>query len=184
MTPDPAARLTALYERHHRQVYAYAVSRAGRPLADDVVSETYLVAWRRLADVPAQALPWLLGVARNVMLERYRDQARQTGLAEEMARWIREADDVADGVTERAATLSALAWLPDRDREILTLTAWHGLSTGQAAQVLGCSRATFLVRLHRARKRFAQVVSAQSAVATSPSTPRRVTDEQRVATAG
>jgi RNA polymerase sigma-70 factor (ECF subfamily) len=55
---------------------------------------------------------------------------------------------------------------------------------GQAAQVLGCSRATFLVRLHRARKRFAQVVSAQSAVAPSPSTPRRVTDEQRVATAG
>jgi RNA polymerase sigma-70 factor (ECF subfamily) len=63
--PEAMERFQALYAGHHAAVYAYAVSRVGRQLADEVVSETFLVAWRRLADVPAPALPWLLTVARN-----------------------------------------------------------------------------------------------------------------------
>jgi RNA polymerase sigma-70 factor (ECF subfamily) len=59
--PDAVARFNAIYDVHHDQVYAYAVSRAGRQLADEVVSETFLVAWRRLPVVPAAPLPWLLG---------------------------------------------------------------------------------------------------------------------------
>jgi hypothetical protein len=58
-------RFQALYAEHHARVYAYAVSRVGRQLADEVVSEVFLVAWRRLADVPTPALPWLLAVARG-----------------------------------------------------------------------------------------------------------------------
>ncbi|WP_117208860.1 RNA polymerase sigma factor [Allorhizocola rhizosphaerae] len=183
--PDPSARFTDIYRRHHRQVHAYAVSRAGRQLADDIVSETFLVAWRRLAAVLADPLPWLLGVARNVTHERYRVEVRQTSLATEMRAWIDEAGlDIAEGVAERAATLAALAGLNDADREILTLTAWHGLSTGDSAKVLGCSRATFFVRLHRARKRFEQALSAQDAVTPAhQSDQRRVTDESCVATA-
>ncbi|GAA0924668.1 DNA-directed RNA polymerase sigma-70 factor [Virgisporangium aurantiacum] len=135
-------------------MFAYAVGRAGREHADDVVAETFLVAWRRLADVPANPLPWLLGVARNVVHERYRDQVRQSALAAEMRAWVREAEeDVAEHVTDRAAVLLALAALGDADREILTLTAWHGLAARDAARVVGCSTATFFVRLHRARKR-------------------------------
>ncbi|MFC4852979.1 RNA polymerase sigma factor [Actinophytocola glycyrrhizae] len=160
MTDAEERRFTAIYDAHHAQVYAYAVSRAGRQLADDVVSEVFVVAWRRLDAAPAAALPWLLGVARNVVRERYRDQARQVSLATELRAWVEEANaDVADGVAERAAVLAALAHLRDDDRELLTLVAWHGLSSREAAQVVGCSTATFFVRLHRARKRLQEALA-------------------------
>ncbi|MEV4757670.1 RNA polymerase sigma factor [Micromonospora sp. NPDC049559] len=74
---DAQARFTDWYAAHRAQVYAYAVSRAGRQYADDVVSETFLIAWRRLDAVPADPLPWLLGVARNVVRDRYRDEVRR-----------------------------------------------------------------------------------------------------------
>jgi RNA polymerase sigma-70 factor (ECF subfamily) len=144
-------------------VYAYAVSRAGRDVADDVVSDTFLVAWRRLEAVPADPLPWLLGVARNVVQERHRDAARQLRLRSQASAEVE--GDVAEAVTDRAATLAALDALRPADREILTLVGWHGLSAGEAAQVLGCATATFLVRLHRARRRFELAFAEQSAVA-------------------
>ncbi|GIJ30501.1 siderophore-interacting protein [Micromonospora qiuiae] len=157
---EPNERFTALYRTHYRQVYAYAVSRAGRKLADDVVGDTFMVAWRRLDAVPAAPLPWLLGVARNVVRERFRDDIRQASLAAELRAWVVEAaGDVADGVAERAAMLAALAALREDDREALTLTAWQGLSAKDAARVAGCSTATFFVRLHRARKRLEQAMS-------------------------
>ncbi|GIF53737.1 RNA polymerase sigma-70 factor (ECF subfamily) [Asanoa ferruginea] len=159
---DAQRRFTSIYYEHHPQVYAYAVSRAGRDLADDVVGETFLIAWRKLASVPADApLPWLLGVARNVVRRRYHAEVRQAALAVELRAWVDDAQhDVADGVTEKAAMLAALAALGDDDRELLTLVAWHGLSPREAARVVGCSTATYSVRLHRARKRLQQALSA------------------------
>ncbi len=160
--PDPGRRFTAMYQAHHAQVYAYAVSRAGRQLADDIVGDTFLVAWRRLDAVPPVPLPWLLGVARNVLRERYRDEVRQASLAVELRAWTGDAAaDVADGVTERVAMLAALATLRDDDRELLTLIAWHSLTPRQAARVVGCSVATYFVRLHRARRRLQEALSSQ-----------------------
>ena len=159
--PGTAQQFTALYAENHRRVHAYAVARAGRSLADEVVAETFLVAWRRFAQMPAgAALPWLLGVARNVIRERWRDEERQRAIAAEMLAWAGDAPDVADDVAERSAILTALAALSENDREVLTLTAWDGLSTRAAAQVLNCSAATFLVRLHRARTRLLRAVAA------------------------
>lgn len=164
--PDDSRRFTAIYSAHHRQVYAYAVGRAGRDLADDVVGDTFLVAWRRLDVVPAAALPWLLGVARNVIRDRYRDEVRQADVAAELRAWVDEAErDVADGVTERAAVLTALGRLGEQDRELLTLVAWHGLAAREAARVVGCSTATYFVRLHRARRRLEQAMSPPSGAA-------------------
>ncbi|MFC8618367.1 RNA polymerase sigma factor [Micromonospora purpureochromogenes] len=162
-----------MYQAHHRQVYAYAVTRAGRQLADEVVAETFLVAWRRLTELPtATPLPWLLAVARNVVGERYRAEERQQAIAAEMRAWITDEElsvaDVADGVAERAAVLTALAQLSDGDRELLTLVAWHGLTPGHAARVLGCSTATYYVRLHRARRHLKDAM----AVATELELPR------------
>ena len=74
---------------------------------------------------------------------------------------------MAEGVAERAAVLAALTWLSEDDRELLTLVAWHGLSTREAARVVGCSPATFFVRLHRARRRL------QEALADVPRVARR-----------
>jgi RNA polymerase sigma-70 factor (ECF subfamily) len=166
MEPDPDQRFTAMYRAHHAQVYAYAVSRAGRQLADDVVGEAFLVAWRRLDAVPPVPLPWLLGVARNVIRERYRDEERQASLAIELRAWTDDAAaDVADGVAERVAMLAALATLRDDDRELLTLIAWHGLAPRQAALVVGCSVATYFVRLHRARKRLLEALASHVPIA-------------------
>jgi RNA polymerase sigma-70 factor (ECF subfamily) len=170
---DPERRFTAIYDEHRPQVYAYAVSRAGRQLADDIVGDTFLVAWRRLDAVPAAALPWLLGVARNVVRERYRDEARQVSLAAELRAWVTEAaGDVADGVAERVAVLAALGGLAESDRELITLVAWQGLTPRQAAQVIGCSVATYFVRLHRARKRLRHVLDARLVEITLPTQER------------
>ena len=175
---SPAARdrFAEVFGRHHRQVYAYAVSRAGRDVADDIVSDTFLVAWRRLDAMPAEPLPWLLGVARNVVHERHRDAANQLRL---LSQALPEAEgDVAEAVAERAVTLAALDALGATDRELLTLVGWHGLSTSEAAQVVGCSTATFLVRLHRARRRFERALTEQSA-AVVPSRPASPAEEIR-----
>jgi RNA polymerase sigma-70 factor, ECF subfamily len=167
--PQPDDQFAAVYQAHHRQVYAYAVTRAGRQLADDVVAETFLVAWRRLPALPkATPLPWLLAVARNVIGERYRAEERQQAVAAEMRAWITEEElsvaDVADGVAERSGVLNALAQLSDDDRELLTLVAWQGLAPSQAARVLGCSTATYYVRLHRARRHFKAATTAATEV--------------------
>jgi len=162
---DQAAieRFQALYAQHHARVYAYAVSRVGRQLADEVVSEVFLVAWRRLADVPAPALPWLLTVARNTACSQFRGSARQRSISAEMRAWVTEAElsepDVADAVSERLSVLTALAALPEADRELLTLVAWHGLKPNEAARVVGCSTAAYFVRLHRARRRLERAMA-------------------------
>ncbi|MEU4243779.1 RNA polymerase sigma factor [Actinoplanes sp. NPDC026619] len=173
--PENAQEFTALYAENHRRVYAYAVARAGWSLADEVVAETFLVAWRRFAQMPGgAALPWLLGVARNVIRERFRDEERQRAIAAEMLAWAADTPDVADGVAERSAVLAALAGLSENDREALTLIAWDGLSPRAAARVVNCSAAAFLVRLHRARKRLTQAVTAAQSPTTRSLTTRPV----------
>ena len=160
---EAVERFQALYAEHHRRVYAYAVSMAGRQLADEVVSEVFLVAWRRLADVPTPAVPWLLTVARHVISSQFRAAARQQSISAELRAWVTEAElaapDVADEVSERIAVLAALAALPEADRELLTLVAWHGLKPSEAAQVVGCSTTTYFVRLHRARHRLERAMA-------------------------
>jgi RNA polymerase sigma-70 factor, ECF subfamily len=153
-------RFTGLYDRYRNRVYAYAVSRSGRQLADEVVSEVFLVAWRRLDELPSDPLPWLLVTARNVIGTEFRAAARQESLAAELASWgSGVAADIADEVSERHAVLRALAALPEADRELLTLSAWHGLTPREAASVIGCSPATYFVRLHRARRRLEKAMA-------------------------
>jgi RNA polymerase sigma-70 factor (ECF subfamily) len=155
-------RFTALYDQYYDRVYGYVVARGGGPAVDDIVVDTFMVAWRRLAEVPGQPLPWLIGVARNVLRERYRADVRARAVREQLLRWavVREhtVPDVADQVVERAAVLRALAGLDEQDREVLTLGAWHDLSPAAAATALGCTRATYFVRLHRARRRLEQAL--------------------------
>ncbi|MFI6451972.1 RNA polymerase sigma factor [Streptosporangium amethystogenes] len=151
---DDSQRFTSMYDECRQRVWAYVVSRAGRQVADEVVSETFAIAWRRLEDVPEPALPWLLGVARNVLRDNIRAEIRRDALSAELRAWTE--DDVAEQVTERLSVLRALTGLSEDDREILILTAWQGLSPREAAQVVGCSPTTFRVRLHRARRRLEQ----------------------------
>jgi RNA polymerase sigma-70 factor (ECF subfamily) len=162
--PDDARRFSAMYEQNRSRVYAYAVSKAGRQLADEIVSEVFLVAWRRIADVPDPPLPWLLVAARNVAASQFRTAVREQSIAAEMRSWRSQAQfaegDIAEQVAERITVLTALATLPEPDRELLIAVAWHGLSARSAAQVVGCSTAAYFVRLHRARRRLELAVAA------------------------
>ncbi|MFI0450650.1 RNA polymerase sigma factor [Actinomadura sp. 6N118] len=164
---DPKGRFTRLYDAHYRSVLRYALIRAAPDVAEDVVSETFLVAWRRLDDLPDQELPWLLGVARNLLRKQHATAGRRDALADRIAALTPEGEltdwDFADRVVERDSLLRALAALPEKDVEALTLVAWHGLEPKQAARVTGCSAATFHVRLHRARKRLAARYRSQAA---------------------
>ncbi|MBA9002447.1 RNA polymerase sigma factor [Thermomonospora cellulosilytica] len=155
---DEAERFTAIYDACRQHVWAYAVSRAGRQVADEVVSETFAIAWRRFADMPDPALPWLLGVARNVLRDGHRAQIRRDALEAELRSGHRPGADVAEDVAERLAVLRALTTLPEDDREILLLVAWHGLTPREAAKVVGCGAPALRVRLHRARRRLVRAV--------------------------
>ncbi|MFB9834700.1 RNA polymerase sigma factor [Actinoallomurus acaciae] len=159
---DAVGRFTALYDELYPRVHAYAVSRTGRMLAEEVTSETFCVVWRRLHDLPDPPLPWIFGIARNVLRENYRAQAREESLAAELRHWTSSVPDIGEDVEERTSVLRALATLSDADRELLTLAAWHGLPTDEAAKVIGCSRATYFVRLHRARKRLDRAMTDET----------------------
>ncbi|TDC95729.1 sigma-70 family RNA polymerase sigma factor [Actinomadura sp. 7K507] len=160
-----------MYDECRQRVWAYAVTRAGRQVADEVVSETFAVAWRRLADIPDPALPWLLGVARNVLRDGHRADVRRESFADEIGRWTaRPVGDIAEEVAERLAILRAMATLPEGDREILILIAWQGLAPREAARVVGCSAAALRVRLHRARQRLVRATEATEATARTEAT--------------
>jgi RNA polymerase sigma factor (sigma-70 family) len=139
-------RFEQVFDEHFRAVSAYARRRAAEAEAEDVVAETFLVAWRRLDEVPGDAKPWLLGVARRVLANQRRAAGRRLALTQRVAR-----ERVAE--PDRRPILEALERLPESDRELLLLVAWDGLSTGEAAATLGCSRPAVKVRLHRARRR-------------------------------
>ncbi|GAB3469235.1 RNA polymerase sigma factor [Actinophytocola sediminis] len=151
---DAENRLRRMYDESYFRLLGYALGYLDRASAEEIVSETFLIAWRRLADAPSRELPWLFGIARNLIRERHRaDQRLRTLCAELGALAGDTVDDIAEDVAERATALRALAELTDDDRELLTLLAWHGLTNREAAAVLGCRPATLLVRLHRARRR-------------------------------
>lgn len=154
-----ADRLEALWRLHYGAVLAYGRRRASDEVAADVASQVFTVAWRRLADVPAEPRAWLLGVARRTLANHRRAEGRREGLTarlEEHAR-IGTADS-SDGTAD--AVRRALGRLTAREREALLLTAWDGLGRAEAADVCGCTQTAFRVRLHRARRRFAEAFGA------------------------
>jgi RNA polymerase sigma-70 factor (ECF subfamily) len=148
-----AERLEALFRRHHTAVAAYARRRAPSDTADDIVANTFLVAWRRLDEVPADSLPWLLAVARNVAATQQRGSRRRGALRLRLE--SAGAGAAPPSVVEEPASrvAAALGRLPANDREAITLIAWDGLRPAEAAVVLGQSPAAFRVRLHRAKRR-------------------------------
>jgi RNA polymerase sigma factor (sigma-70 family) len=130
------------------------VRRLGFTAAPDVVSETFLVAWRRLDDIPERELPWLYATARNLVANEIRRQHRELALGRALATAPQTGSaDPADVIAERLAVTAAFAQLSERDREVLRLVEWEGLTVADAAIVLGCTRSAFKVRLHRARSR-------------------------------
>ncbi len=143
-----------LVEAHHASLYAFARRRVADPASlEDILAETLMTAWRRRADIPDPALPWLYGVCLRV-ISTHRRTARRRGRLWRRMTLERQSlgRDPADLVGRRSDIISAFAKLSEAQREVLRLIAWDGLSTSEAAEVLGCPPGTFRVRYHRARR--------------------------------
>lgn len=161
LTTDRRATLFAtLYEQHYGAVHAYAARRVGLDAADEVAAETFLVAWRRFDALPPTPLPWLYGVARNVVF-RHHDRTRRDALAR--AAVERERVSLPPEDAEDAAVWEAWDRLRPSDREVLALIAWEELTVAEAARVLGCAAPRFSVRLFRARRRLERLLAASGA---------------------
>ena len=150
------ARFDALFDEHYAPVRAYVARRSSTAgVVDDVLSETFLVAWRRIDSVPADGLPWLLGVARRVLANQRRAEARRGALVDRLASMLSRGT-IAEPPGEAFGELGdAIAALSPREREALLLVAWEGLGPQRAARVVGCAPAAFRARLYRARRRLA-----------------------------
>jgi RNA polymerase sigma-70 factor (ECF subfamily) len=149
-----------LFASHAEAVLAYAQRRTDRASAQDVVSEVFVVAWRRLDDVPLDPLPWLLACARRVLANDRRSTQRRRALVDRLTETAAPSAYWAD--VEDRPLAQALLMLSDSDRELLLLLTWEGLTMAEATTVLGCSRHTLAMRLYRARRRLARALSRES----------------------
>jgi RNA polymerase sigma-70 factor, ECF subfamily len=131
------------YEEHREAVRAYCLRRADASLADDIVSQTFEIAWRRRSEVRRPTRGWLLGIARKVLANRRRSDRRQRDLA---ARLSQQPAPAGESFDDSPPILDALSRLSDPDRETLMLAAWEGLGSFEAGRVLGCSPVAFRLR--------------------------------------
>lgn len=136
--PDRRARFDALYAGNADRVMAYCLRHADVASAEDVVADTFLVAWRRLDAVPEPPIAWLLTTARHHLGNRWRSARRGRSAFERLsAEHPRAASSAEDVAVRRAAVFGVLAALPVADREALLLTVWDGLTYDEAAGVPG-----------------------------------------------
>ena len=157
------ARFDALFTAHQRHVLAYAMRRTGAWAdAEDIAAETFTIAWRKFDAIPeAEPLPWLYAVARRVVANHRRGLGRRERLAallrvEDVATPLRAGED------QDGPAFAALGSLTPADQEILRLVAWEELGNQAIAAVLGITPNAVAIRLHRARARFADALSALS----------------------
>lgn len=160
-------RFQGIYEEHYRSVTAYARRRTSDPVdAQDVVAETFTIAWRRLDQLPDDdaVLPWLYGVTRRVLANQRRGNRRRGDLTTRLRSQQAGSADVESEVLaseERRTVLAALARLRGSDQEILRLAVWEELPHREIAQVLGGSESSVAVRLHRARSRLGREITKE-----------------------
>jgi RNA polymerase sigma factor (sigma-70 family) len=157
-----------LFEANWAAVERYARRRVDEAAAADVAAEVFVVAWRRLDEVPPDPVPWLYGVARRLVANQRRGSQRADRLVERIgsvliaergARALRL--DPADTVAASMAFAAAFDRLSEPDREVLGLVVWEGLDARRAAAALGCGVAALGMRLTRARRRLRVLLSEE-----------------------
>jgi GDPmannose 4,6-dehydratase len=162
-----------LYRRYAPLITAYVRRRIDRSEVDDVVAQVFVVAWRRLADLPAPPSDrlWLYGVARRTVADHRRSGLRrvrlEARLMEDAARPATSGDP-ADVVGRIDA---ALRRLRPADEAVLRLVLGEGLSHAEAGIILGCSANAVELRLRRARARAREVLVAATSPTKPPTTP-------------
>lgn len=163
--PDPATqRFEEVYREYAPEVLGYCARRVSREDAMDAASEVFVIALRRIDKVPTGDLtrPWLFTTARNVLRNRARAKSRQRILASRI--WANQQRSVPGPETqvvrneEHQALLDAMERLSDKDREIIRLVRWEGLSRETVAEMFFVSRAAIDQRISRAYKRLGRLL--------------------------
>jgi RNA polymerase sigma factor (sigma-70 family) len=158
---EPEA-FAGLYDRHAAPIHRYVTRRLGHHVADDVVGETFLCAFRQRRQYDLSrpdARPWLYGIAANVIGKHRRAEVRmlralaRTGADPVAESYAERADSRVSAAAAQRDLAAALASLATRDREVLLLIAWADLSYEEAAVALGIPVGTVRSRLHRARRK-------------------------------
>jgi RNA polymerase sigma-70 factor, ECF subfamily len=157
-------RFASLFNHHYTDVLRYARRRVRPDDAQEIVAETFLIAWRRIDDTPDDPLPWLYRIAALEIANAVRKNTRRLQLLERIQSDLKpvtaEVDSEIVGLREGVGR--AFSRLKEDDQEVLRLSAWEGLSPVDAAKVLGCTAATYRVRLHRARRRLEHGMRGES----------------------
>jgi RNA polymerase sigma factor (sigma-70 family) len=157
---ERSGRFDTLFASYSSDIVAYCGWRAGSVSdAQDAVAEVFLTAWRRLDELPEgdAARVWLYATARRVIANQRRSSRRRVALHERLVLEAASAPPESPPDREEALVHEALRRLGPRDREVLLLAEWEGLSPAQIATVLGSPAVTARGRLHRARRRFRAV---------------------------
>jgi len=157
-------RFEGCFREHYARLLAFTMRRiSGREAAEEVVADTFAVAWRRRDRIPVDPLPWLYTIAANVIADQYRSTRRRHDLGLRLVHEARAGapgSDPAESLARRDAFSIAFAQLGEAEQEVLRLIAWDGLEVREAARQLGCSQGAFRVRLHRARRKLARRLEA------------------------
>jgi RNA polymerase sigma-70 factor, ECF subfamily len=155
--PDSEAIFKSLYEAAYADLLRFVQRRAHPDHAEDVVADAFLVAWRRIDELPERredARAWLFGIARNVLLNDQRGAERRRALGVRLREIPTgfQADQDADLVVRRVDLARAWSRLSELYQEALSLNVFEELRAPQAAAVLGISPVAFRLRLSRARR--------------------------------
>ncbi len=173
-SPSSDARFRRLFEEHHQAVLNYCHRRLPTDDANDAASEVFAVAWRRMAKIPAEpaTLPWLYGVARNVVRRSYRSRTRSRRLEARLAGLGSAPAESTDTQVVRHADeerlLHALGQLRPTDRELLRLKVWEELSHESIGEALGISAHAVDMRVSRALKRLRRTLAQRQTVLGHP----------------
>ncbi len=157
-----------LYERHVSAVYNFCFRRTAHvSSAEDLSSAVFVEAWElreRTELTRHSALPWLLGVAHNLLRNHWRSARRRRAALQRLP-VVEATEDHAGAVAERIdaerrmrAVRAAVDRLPEREQRVIELCVWSGLAPAEAAEVLGVAVGTVHSRLHRGRARLAAMV--------------------------
>jgi len=152
------AQFTEIFGACYGPVLAYARRRVGPHLAQDIVSDTFLAAWRSVEKLPPEPLPWLYRAAQFAIANQRRAAARRDKLTDRarLDTVHHPFADLSETVAADIELAAAFRALSEADREVLRLAAWEGLPPAAIGEVIGCSAAAAKGRLHRARKRLSR----------------------------
>lgn len=165
--PDDAVAFTRVYDQHYSAVYAYFVGRTSDAEAADLLQETFLRVWRRLAEVrdltPVRQRAWIFTVARNLAIDTYRSRATRNAATSQLPTPTPTVDDDPEGAllsAERVSALDkALRQLPERLRVVVTMHAISGLTSTEIGTALSIPAGTVRYRLSLARKQLIETLT-------------------------